>query len=187
MIPSQFWDPEPVRPRPRKWWSSFWSSSCGVFWFADFTGFIQPLGIQSPLQMMIGVYNHLLRKVFRFHYHSQKVIGSLGNPTLMTIDGWSTKPPHRPKASEGLWSGFMKTHGFPLFLGRLLNHPLSSGRGMLGRGQVDHRHKYLGSREFGVCIFLWLWKSTGDGHVRKNRTETTWNAKCPIFVRQLYP
>ena len=25
-----------------------------------------------------GVYNHLLRKVFRFHYHSQKVIGSLG-------------------------------------------------------------------------------------------------------------
>ena len=36
------------------------------------------LGIQSPCQMMIGVYNHLLRKVFRFHYHSQKVIGSLG-------------------------------------------------------------------------------------------------------------
>ena len=29
-------------------------------------------------QMMIGVYNHLLRKVFRFHYHSEKVIGSLG-------------------------------------------------------------------------------------------------------------
>ena len=36
------------------------------------------LGIESPCQMMIGVYNHLLRKVFRFHYHSQKVIGSLG-------------------------------------------------------------------------------------------------------------
>ena len=36
------------------------------------------LGIQSPCQMMIGVYNHLLSKVFRFHYHSQKVIGSLG-------------------------------------------------------------------------------------------------------------
>ena len=31
----------------------------------------------SPCQMMIGVYHHLLRKVFRFHYHSQKVIGSL--------------------------------------------------------------------------------------------------------------
>ena len=29
------------------------------------------LGIQSPCQMMIGVYNHLLRKVFSFHYHSQ--------------------------------------------------------------------------------------------------------------------
>ena len=36
------------------------------------------LGIQSPCQMMIGVYNHLLRKVFRFHYHSQKVIGCKG-------------------------------------------------------------------------------------------------------------
>ena len=36
------------------------------------------LGIQSPCQMMIRVYNHLLRKVLRFHYHSQKVIGSIG-------------------------------------------------------------------------------------------------------------
>ena len=33
---------------------------------------------QSPCQRMIGVYNHVLTKVFRFHYHSQKVIGSLG-------------------------------------------------------------------------------------------------------------
>ena len=40
---------------------------------------IQPLGIQSPSQRMIGVHIHLLNKVFRFHYHSQKVIGSLGN------------------------------------------------------------------------------------------------------------
>ena len=36
------------------------------------------LGIQSYSEMMIGVSNHLLSKVFRFHYHSQKVIGSLG-------------------------------------------------------------------------------------------------------------
>ena len=36
------------------------------------------LGIQSPCQMMIGVYNHFLRKVFEFHYHSQGVIGSIG-------------------------------------------------------------------------------------------------------------
>ena len=36
------------------------------------------LGIQLPCQRMIGVYNHLLSKVFRFHYHSKKVIGSLG-------------------------------------------------------------------------------------------------------------
>ena len=43
------------------------------------------LGIQSPGQMMIGVYNHLLSKVFRFHYHSQKVIGSLGQDIKRSI------------------------------------------------------------------------------------------------------
>ena len=37
------------------------------------------LGIQSYSQMMIRVSNHLLSKVFRFHYHSQKVTGSLGH------------------------------------------------------------------------------------------------------------
>ena len=29
--------------------------------------FVCSLGIQSPCEMMIGVYNHLLSKVFRFH------------------------------------------------------------------------------------------------------------------------
>ena len=32
---------------------------------------------------MIGVYNHLLRKRFWFHYHSQKVIGSLGKESVI--------------------------------------------------------------------------------------------------------
>ena len=41
------------------------------------------LGIQSPCQMMIRVYNHLLSIVFRFHYRSQKVIGSQGH-----VCGW---------------------------------------------------------------------------------------------------
>ena len=35
-------------------------------------------GIQSPCQKMIGLYNHLLSKVYRFHNHCQKVIGFLG-------------------------------------------------------------------------------------------------------------
>ena len=33
--------------------------------------------------MMIGVYNHLLSKVFRFHYNSQKVIGSVGSKDIL--------------------------------------------------------------------------------------------------------
>ena len=37
----------------------------GIFWLT--------LGIQSSCQWMIGVSNHLLSQVFRFHYHSQKV------------------------------------------------------------------------------------------------------------------
>ena len=41
--------------------------------------YVYSLRSQSPCQMMIGVYNHLLSKVFRFHYHSQKVIGSYIN------------------------------------------------------------------------------------------------------------
>ena len=51
------------------------------------------LRIQSPSQMMIGVYNHLLSKVFRFHYHSQKVIGSLGLlEKLVPSFGWLRFP-----------------------------------------------------------------------------------------------
>ena len=45
----------------------------------------ESLRIQSPCQMMIGGYNHLLNKVFRFHYHSQKVIGSQGNGRFYPI------------------------------------------------------------------------------------------------------
>ena len=41
-------------------------------------GLLNTLGIQSYSQLMIGVSNHLLSIVFRFHYHSQEVIGSLG-------------------------------------------------------------------------------------------------------------
>ena len=38
----------------------------------------QTLDIKSYSQLMIGVSNHLLRKVFWFDCHSQKVFGSLG-------------------------------------------------------------------------------------------------------------
>ena len=38
-------------------------------------GFGEPFPMDpiTERQMMIGVYNHLLSKVFRFHYHFQKV------------------------------------------------------------------------------------------------------------------
>ena len=58
------------------------SSSCMVY----FTPVYISLRIQPPSQTVIGVYNHLLRKVSRFHYHSQKVIRSLGN--IYIYKGW---------------------------------------------------------------------------------------------------
>ena len=42
----------------------------------------QTLDIKSYSQLMIGVSNHLLRKVFWFHCHSRKVFGSLGKITV---------------------------------------------------------------------------------------------------------
>ena len=52
----------------------------------------QSLGIQSYSQLLIGVSNHLLSKVFRFHYHSQKVIGSLGNEDVPCFQTNSFRP-----------------------------------------------------------------------------------------------
>ena len=50
--------------------------------YRDFFGVFVDVssGPRDPItcKMMIGVHTHLLRKVFRLHYHSQKVIGSLG-------------------------------------------------------------------------------------------------------------
>ena len=43
--------------------------------------------------MVIGVYNHLLSQVFRFHYHSQKVIGSLGNVYIYIHTFWIDHDP----------------------------------------------------------------------------------------------
>ena len=61
-----------------------------VFFFSRWKQreFSNSLRIQSPSQMVIGVYSHLLSKVFRFHYHSQKVIGSLGIKFKFMDYGW---------------------------------------------------------------------------------------------------
>ncbi len=57
------------------------------------------LGIQSYSQLMIGVSNHLLSIVFRFHFHSQKVIGSsllcflISLPSIaIPLSSWSLGP-----------------------------------------------------------------------------------------------
>jgi len=53
--------------------------------------------------MMIGVYNHLLRllrKVFRFHYHSQKVIGSLGKQIRGFKESYATATLFHPHHSS---------------------------------------------------------------------------------------
>ena len=63
----------------------------------------QTLGIQSYSQMMIGVSNHLLSIVFRFHYHCQKVIGSLGKISgcveFLHVE-WTLTAPHQSNTSS---------------------------------------------------------------------------------------
>ena len=66
---------------------------------------------------MIRVSNHLLSIVFRFHYHSQKVIGSLGKTTIWenivyffpsilskskNITCWYSKDLPRPQSCMGV-------------------------------------------------------------------------------------
>ena len=65
----------PERHMVQKSWPGLVGKTCSEWTILTF--FIS-LGIQSPCQRMIGMSNHLLSKVFRFHCHSQKVIGSLG-------------------------------------------------------------------------------------------------------------
>ena len=87
------------------WWSKGWWHCdfpwilvASIFFLTDrFPSNLLSLGIQSPCQMMIGVYNHLLSKVFRFHYHSQKVIGSLGYINFHTARTPETNPLNKTK------------------------------------------------------------------------------------------
>jgi len=72
----------------------------------------QTLRIQSPSQMMIGVYNHLLRKVFRFHYHSQKVIGSLEHHFGHVLNNFF--PPHRGfRVESHIWEVLIQNSHHP--------------------------------------------------------------------------
>ena len=59
------------------------------------------LGIQSYSQMMIGVSNHLLSIVFRFHYHSQKVIGCLG----VVLEDLTLNSFFQGKNNQSYWIG----------------------------------------------------------------------------------
>ena len=58
---------------------------------------LRALGIQSYSQQMIGVSNHFLRIVLRFHYHSQKGIGSVG---LVKLLYFRFKVPHEAFAEK---------------------------------------------------------------------------------------
>ena len=60
----------------------------------DYNRPLKALGIQSYSQLMIGMSNHLLSMVFRFHYHSQKVIGSLGKDPYLKKGSisWKVRP-----------------------------------------------------------------------------------------------
>ena len=110
------------------------------------------LRIQSPCQMMIGVYNHILRKVFWFHYHSQKVIGSLG------FDFETKHPPF----GVNVFNFFRFFH---------VDVPLSS----------PSRRRFLtwGSKRFGFTVFhprKHLWNILSVVKSLKRSHEPTWTS-----------
>ena len=82
-------------------WPSPKTSLCASSNHSENCGAGNSLGIQSPCQMMFGVYNHLLRKVFRFHYHSQKVIGSIG--LVSSFQTWKSSSSFFGSSNVGGW------------------------------------------------------------------------------------
>ena len=72
-----------------------------------------PGAVQNPrdpitLSKDDWVYNHLLSKVFRLHYHSQKVIGSLGKQLWLVLGS--------PADKQHMW-GFVFQYLYRKFLG----------------------------------------------------------------------
>ena len=124
------------------------------------------LGIQSYSQMMIGVSNHLLTIVFRFHYHSQEVIGSLGYTNTYTCSKHffsskasefprlgSASGTHRPSHQRGMAMSTSRIAGersvatqmvSPLVCFFLINLVYFFGAG----GEVEMLF------DFGGCIFV---------------------------------
>ena len=115
---------------------------------------------------MIGVYNHLLRKVFRFHYHSQKVIGSLGDDLFDDLSRWDIDISIFPKPSLILKTIQKSTqqqkngwHGMDVF-----NFMTSDSDGFLNRHQgfnVTHPKSNSSSLKHGgwKTIRLSYWVS----------------------------
>ncbi len=75
-----------VRVKIKHIFLTFWNHHLVMFLVST----TNTLGIQSYSQIMIGMFNHL-SIVFRFHYHSQEVIGSLGIDTSWLTFFFETK------------------------------------------------------------------------------------------------
>ena len=75
------------------------SETWNLPWFST----ISYHGKSNIQELIIGVYNHLLSKVFRFHYHSQKVIGSLG----LLRNLWILGLYHFPFPHSFCWSAWL--------------------------------------------------------------------------------
>ena len=115
------------------------------------------LRIQSPCQMMIGVYNHLLRKIFRFHYHSQKVIGSLGMVIVSNISFWNIFfSPSWWTSTSSPWAISFKWVGnyqlFAMFSGQCKKHPKRLRKLPIDGGELHNRGMLKNGLEFAFNL-----------------------------------
>ena len=113
----------------------------------------------TELQRIIGVYNHLLNKVFRFHYHHQKVIGSLGMVGIWFCSGGGQfgEVMLRKRRSDGKrgncqwWIPFLEIFTVQWKITRSLP------KNNLGDTPILHRSMIAGGRVANTTCLLFLW------------------------------
>ena len=127
------------------------------------------LGIQSYSQMIIRVSNHLLRIVFRFRYHSQKVIGSLGYVCVHDVATNMDVSKIRGTPKSSILIGFS-----------IINHPFW-GTIIFGNTHMFGFCSQIHAQDFGGCHKIisdvWGWE----------KGVCFWQLRLPLFGRQTNP
>ena len=144
-----------------------------------------PMDPITGRQRIIGVYNHLLSKVFRFHYHHQKVIGSLGMFGIWFCFGGGQigEVMLRKRRSDGKrgncqwWIPFLEILRFS---GKLR---VVYQKNNLGDTPIPHRSMIAGGRVANTTCLLFFGLSINSRCFQGQG----WENQCTVFTLILGP